>query len=76
MTPKPPFPKLGPTLKPKPRRPWRKSKMTIAAGFVCSDGIVLCADTQETITGYTKNSTEKIRTGCINGYGLKRVTFG
>jgi 20S proteasome alpha/beta subunit len=35
--------------------------MTIAAGFVCMDGIVLCADTQETITGYTKNSTEKIR---------------
>jgi 20S proteasome alpha/beta subunit len=35
--------------------------MTIAAGFVCSDGIVLCADTQETIVGYTKNSTEKIR---------------
>lgn len=34
--------------------------MTIAAGFVCMDGIVLCADTQET-TGYTKNNTEKIR---------------
>jgi 20S proteasome alpha/beta subunit len=34
--------------------------MTIAAGFVCADGIVLCADTQET-TGYTKNNTEKIR---------------
>jgi len=36
--------------------------MTIAAGFVCLDGIVLCADTQETISGYTKNNTEKIRT--------------
>lgn len=35
--------------------------MTIAAGFVCSEGIVLCADTQETVAGYTKNSTEKIR---------------
>ncbi len=35
--------------------------MTIAAGFLCSDGIVLCADTQETVIGYTKNNTEKIR---------------
>jgi 20S proteasome alpha/beta subunit len=25
------------------------------------DGVVLCADTQETIPGYTKNSTEKIK---------------
>ncbi len=41
--------------------------MTIAAGFVCLDGIVLCADTQETITGYTKNSTEKIRQMCDQG---------
>jgi 20S proteasome alpha/beta subunit len=35
--------------------------VTIAAGFVCMDGIVLCADTQEVIAGYTKNETEKIR---------------
>jgi 20S proteasome alpha/beta subunit len=35
--------------------------VTIAAGFVCMDGVVLCADTQETIPGYTKNSTEKIK---------------
>lgn len=34
--------------------------MTIAAGFVCMDGIVLCADTQESIPGYTKHSTDKI----------------
>lgn len=34
--------------------------MTIAAGYVCNSGIVLCADSQETISGYTKNSTEKL----------------
>jgi 20S proteasome alpha/beta subunit len=59
--PKPLLPPKNIHLKPKRKRPWRRSKMTIAAGFVCLDGIVLCADTQETITGYTKNSTEKIR---------------
>jgi 20S proteasome alpha/beta subunit len=35
--------------------------MTIAAGFMCLDGVILSADTQETIPGYTKNKTEKIR---------------
>jgi len=34
--------------------------MTIAAGYVCSSGIVLCADTQETIPGYTKNKGNKL----------------
>jgi 20S proteasome alpha/beta subunit len=35
--------------------------MTIAAGFVCRDGLVLFADTEEQ-EGYTKTSVEKIRT--------------
>ena len=43
--------------------------MTIAAGFVCIDGIVLCADTQET-TGYTKNNTEKISSIVDQGLGI------
>jgi len=34
--------------------------VTIAAGFCCQDGIVLCADTQETIPGYLKSSTQKL----------------
>jgi hypothetical protein len=34
--------------KDKPERLRRKIYMTIAAGFQCTDGIVLCADTQET----------------------------
>jgi 20S proteasome alpha/beta subunit len=36
--------------------------MTIAAGFRCNEGIVLCADTQETITGYIKGYEGKIVT--------------
>ena len=35
--------------------------MTIAAGFPCKNGLVLCADTQETISGYVKTDTGKIR---------------
>lgn len=37
-----------------------QKKLTIGAGFVRSDGVVLCANTQEVIPGYTKNTTEKI----------------
>ena len=40
--------------------PYMEKRVTIAAGFVCMDGVVLCADTQETIPGYTKNKTQKI----------------
>lgn len=36
--------------------------MTIAAGLLCDEGVVLCADTQETIPGYVKTDTEKMRT--------------
>jgi len=35
--------------------------VTIAAGFPCSDGLIICADTQEIIAGYSKVDTEKIR---------------
>lgn len=34
--------------------------MTIAAGFKCTDGMVLCADTQETVDGYRKRNVPKI----------------
>lgn len=57
-------------LSPKPKRPYGRSKMTIAAGFVCLDGIILAADTQETVPGYTKNSTEKIRMWADHGLGI------
>jgi hypothetical protein len=35
--------------------------MTIAAGFCCSDGVVLCADTQFTIPGGSKYPESKLR---------------
>jgi hypothetical protein len=41
--------------------------MTIAAGFHCNDGIVLCADTQETISGYIKGYDGKIITNFLGG---------
>ena len=66
-----PFPRFRPLgLLPRPRRLPKGKRVTIAAGFVCFDGIVLCADTQETIPGYTKNSTEKIRFWKDGGLGI------
>jgi hypothetical protein len=35
--------------------------VTIAAGYLCDSGLILCADTQESIQGYVKTSTEKIK---------------
>lgn len=40
--------------------------MTIAAGFHCNEGIVLCADTQETISGYIKGYDGKIITSIFH----------
>ena len=39
---------------PKPQRRLSKS-MTIAIGFRCKDGVILCADTQETFDGTKRN---------------------
>jgi len=44
--------------------------MTLVAGFRCQDGLILCADTQETITGYAKIDTDKLSgmiavAGCV-----------
>src|ERR1019366_6216626 len=36
------------------KRPLKRNAMTIAAGFPCKDGLILCADTQEVISGYVK----------------------
>jgi len=53
---KPPRPSPRPNLERLPRR----KLMTIAAGFVCSDGLVLFADTEEQM-GLMKTKVEKIR---------------
>lgn len=47
------------SLIPKPRRLERRA-VTIVAGFKCKEGVVLCADTQETIE-HTKMRTPKLR---------------
>lgn len=41
--------------------------MTIAVGFLTGDGAVLCADSQETISDYSKTTTQKIRTADFYG---------
>lgn len=51
--------------------PLRKKKMTIAAGFCCSDGVVLCADTQYTVPASMKYPESKLRMGT----GLKSLPF-
>jgi len=38
----------------------RRTAVTIAAGFKCTDGVVLCADTQETVGDYKKRNCAKI----------------
>src|ERR1700674_2795167 len=52
---KPPFPR--PSLKRFPIR--KRAAMTIALGFNCPDGIVLCTDSLET-DGHTKSMVDKI----------------
>jgi len=55
--------------------------MTIAAGLPCNEGLVICADTQETIIGFAKTNTDKVTvlqmpdynivfTGSTNSTGL------
>ncbi|MCU1285018.1 MAG: hypothetical protein JWO13_1368 [Acidobacteriales bacterium] len=50
----------------KPKIPQRAKgvrRMTIIAGFSGWGGVVLCADTQETVSGYGKREVEKISVG-------------
>jgi hypothetical protein len=56
-----PLPRPKPFPLPKIRRLPRSTRLTIAAGFICTDGIVICADTQETIPGYVKTHTQKMK---------------
>src|SRR5262245_23262059 len=56
MSPQKPFPSPYP----KPKRLPERKAVTIVGGFRCDEGIVLCADTQETIQG-TRTHTPKLR---------------
>jgi hypothetical protein len=44
----------------KMRRLVKRENMTIAAGFKCTDGIILCSDTEEAVGDYGKRSRAKI----------------
>lgn len=57
LTPKPPRP--HPFL-PKPRRLPERKRMTIAVGILASDGVVVAADSQETVQGYWKGNQGKV----------------
>ncbi len=46
--------------KPQPKRLPRVKAMTIAASFMCSQGAVICADTQESVDNYLKRRVPKI----------------
>lgn len=45
--------------------------MTIAAGFKCKDGVVLCADTQEVTQGYLKTHVPKLIVRPEYGSGIE-----
>jgi hypothetical protein len=54
-------PRVRPMRPPAPKRyPWWRGekKLTIAAGFVCTDGIILCTDSQ--YTGWEKTHNDKL----------------
>ena len=57
-------------LYPKPSRPPRRKAVTIIAGFRSDEGIVICADTQETVEG-TKRNVPKLRYESRYSFGLK-----
>lgn len=54
------FPKPHPSPRPNPERLFWRKAVTIIAGFRCSEGVVVCADTQETI-GTAKRNVPKLR---------------
>src|SRR5439155_9674096 len=63
--PKPPF-----YPKPKPLRLHRRKRVTIIAGFQCTDGTMLCADSEQTSTTYTKSQIRKTRLFHVMGTNL------
>lgn len=59
-----PFPKpntMPPFLRPKIKRLPERKRVTIIAGFLAQEGWVLAADSQEIVSDYSKNTTQKIR---------------
>lgn len=45
---------------PKSERPRKRKRVTIIAAFQCRDGLLMCADSEQTIASETKSQTRKI----------------
>jgi hypothetical protein len=58
-----------PQISPLQKRPGRRKRMTLIAGIRCRDGIVLCADTQETEGDY-RSPVQKIIPISIGGHQI------
>ncbi len=62
--------------KPKPERLRKRRHVTIAIGILCSDGIILCADSQESVDEYSKISRPKVFELNLLDDGVKAVLAG
>lgn len=68
----------GPKEKPFPLKPWRprrRSNVTIAAGFKCKDGLLICADREER-SGTSKKGVEKLFTVHAHPWNMTIATGG
>lgn len=72
----PPVPRPSP--RPVPRRLPARKRMTIAIGILATDGVVVAADTQESVPGYWKRDQGKIsgRVVMSNGYHAAYLSTG
>src|SRR5215212_4463226 len=60
---------LRPPRRPKFKRPGRRKRVTLIAAFRCPNGVVICADTQETV-GQFRVSVDKIAPSVVGEYEL------
>lgn len=74
--------KPRPPPKPEAKRLARRDAVTIVVGFKCAEGIVLCADTQETVHNLSKRNVPKLRvepsnraSAVLSGLGDMAVAF-
>lgn len=52
---------------PYPEYFYRRKRMTIAVGMVCTDGVLVCADTRHTVTGECVWDDAKMAKGTVRG---------
>jgi 20S proteasome alpha/beta subunit len=64
MIPKPPYH----SSQSKPQRLPKEATVTIAIGLSCNEGIVIAADSQETVSGYIKSHRGKVHTIIFPGF--------